>query len=413
MGRRSNGEGSIRKRTDGRYEGVIRLDGKRHSVYGKTRKEASDKLKQLQVRQREGADLSSGKYTVSQLLERWYSASVLKRNKFRTATSHRQIIDNHLIPAFGSIDLVKLRPEPIQDYLDQLSAKGLAPRTLRNIKATLRKALAQALRWRLIGYNPATLVETPKPERVVITPLSAAEARTFLLAVTGDPYELVYLLALYLGLREGEVLGLQLDSIHLAHRTLRVDGALQWQKGKQVRTTPKTETSRRLLPLPGSLVARVEAHMEAQRRTYPESNWLFTDAKGGPLSSYALVRQFKRHLRNAGIRPIRFHDLRHSCATFLIERGEHPRTVMDILGHSQIATTMNIYGHIFDETKVGAVNGLDDFLGVGGQNDGQSAGNPVGQLPKRLVSGDADGPDRAGDADRRHGVPHRRPVKPG
>lgn len=208
-------------------------------------------------------------------------------------------------------------------------------------------------------------------------------------------------------------MGLQLDSIHLAHRTLRVDGALQWQKGKQVRTTPKTETSRRLLPLPGSLVARVEAHMEAQRRTYPESNWLFTDAKGGPLSSYALVRQFKRHLRNAGIRPIRFHDLRHSCATFLIERGEHPRTVMDILGHSQIATTMNIYGHIFDETKVGAVNGLDDFLGVGGQNDGQSAGNPVGQLPKRLVSGDADGPDRAGDADRRHGVPHRRPVKPG
>ena len=105
-----------------------------------------------------------------------------------------------------------------------------------------------------------------------------------------------------------------------------------------------------------------QLHIDKQKELYPDSQWLFTAKDGESISRYTLLNQFQSLLKKAQLRKMRFHDLRHSCATFLIAQGEHPRTVMDILGHSQISTTMNVYGHILDDTRTAAINGLDDLL---------------------------------------------------
>ena len=177
--------------------------------------------------------------------------------------------------------------------------------------------------------------------------------------------EALYLVALLLGLRRGEALGLLIANLDLEQGLVKVDGVLQWQDGKLVRGTTKTKASTQTLPLPPSLVPVLKAHLERQQAKYPLNEYVFASTTGTPINPRNLLRQFKDILRKAGLRDIRFHDLRHTAATFLIARGEHPRTIMDILGHSQISTTMNIYGHILDSTRSDAISGLDTFLNDG------------------------------------------------
>jgi integrase len=169
-------------------------------------------------------------------------------------------------------------------------------------------------------------------------------------------------MTLLLGLREGEVLGILIRNLDLEAGVLHIDSALQYQRGKPVRETTKTQASVRKLPLPPSLVTLLKEHLERQRKRFPDSPYVFTSVTGTPINPRNLVRQFKGLLKKAKLRDIRFHDLRHSCATFLIASGTHPRTVMEILGHSQISTTMNTYGHVLQETQVAAVNGIDKLL---------------------------------------------------
>ena len=361
MARRSTGEGSIGKRADGTYYGTIRLEGKRRWVYGETRKEVAGKLKALQQKHEEGVHLDADRTTVEEFLERWLKDVVKHRNKHKTYTTYEQTIRSHIKPILGKIALGALRPDHIQTLVNDL-AKNKAPRTVRNVRAVLRQALNQAMRWRYVTFNAAALVETPRIEKFEIQPFSREEARRFMEHLKGHRLEALYLMALFLGLREGELLGLLITNLDLAAGTVKVDGMLQWQEGKLVRTTTKTKASVRILPLPASLLPALKEHLQRQQATFPKNPYVFASTAGTPLYPRNLVRQFKGLLEEAGLRAIRFHDLRHTTATFLIARGEHPRTVMDILGHSQISTTLNTYGHILDETRTDAITGLDGFL---------------------------------------------------
>lgn len=363
MSRRASGEGSVGKRPDGTYYGAIRIEGKRHWAYGSTKKEVADKLKALQQKSDQGISLGADKVTVEDFLTRWLEEVIKPTCKFSTYRSYRQMTLNHINPAVGKLTLAALRPDHIQQLVNALHKENKAPRTIRNVRAALRKALNQAIRWRYITFNAASLVETPRIEKFSIQPFTTEEARVFLTHIKGHKLEVLFLLALLLGLREGELLALQFSDFDLAKQSLTISGTLQWRPGTLVRETAKTNASHRTLPLPASVIPLLTAHMAQQRERFPQGKYLFTAARGGPLSPFTLVPQFKALLESAGLRPIRFHDLRHSCATFLIARGEHPRTVMDILGHSQISTTMNIYGHTLDETRTSAIKALDSFLG--------------------------------------------------
>lgn len=361
--RRSSGEGSIGQRKDGLYYGAIRLDGQRHYVYGETRKEVADKLKVLREKHEQGVKLDIGKLTVEAFLERWLEEVVKRKNKYKTYHTYSQCVRNYIIPALGRIVLTALRPDHVQTFVNDLAGSGKAPNTVRNTRAVLRRALNQAMSWRYVTFNAAALVETPRVEPTTIQPLTRDEAKHLLDNLKGHRLEALYLLCLLLGLREGEVLGLLITNLDLDAGKLRVEGTLHWQEGKLVRDTAKTKASIRTLPLPASLVVLLREHLCRQQEQFPDNEYVFASVVGTPLNPRNIVRQFKGLLRKAGLRQeLRFHDLRHSAATFLIARGEHPRTVMEILGHAQISTTMQVYGHVLQETKVAAIAGVEVFL---------------------------------------------------
>ena len=362
MARRASGEGSIGKRKDGTYYGTIRLDGQRQWVYGATRREVVDKLKELRRKAEQGMNRDAEKLTVGDFLDRWLEDVVKVRNKPRTYELYSQIVKKYIKPKLGGILLTALKPDHVQALVNSVKK---APRTIRNVRSVLRRALNQAIRWRYIEYNAAALVEVPRAPKQEVKPLTPEEARQLLDALKGHRLEALYTMALLLGLREGEVLGLLITNLDFEKGTVRIDGALQWNNGKLVRETVKTEASVRTLPLPPSLVPLLKAHLERQQAKFPKNPYVFASTVGTPINRHNRYRQFKALLKKANIRSIRFHDLRHSCATFLIASGVHPRTIMAILGHAQISTTMNIYGHVLDDTQTAAIEGLDELLSGG------------------------------------------------
>ncbi|KPV53876.1 hypothetical protein SE17_07055, partial [Kouleothrix aurantiaca] len=257
--RRGQGEGSIHRRTDGTWCAVVDLgwvNGKRKRkyLYGQTRKEVADKLKAAHHEQAGGADIAPERQTVAAFLETWLEQTVKVRNRAGTYESYAQIVRSHITPAIGHHQLTKLLPEHIQVMLNRLTDAGLAPRTVRNVRAVLRDALNQALKRRRIAFNAAALVEIPRAEKPVIAPLTSEQSRALLAAVRGEPLEALYRIALSLGLRRGEVLALRWEDIDFEQRQLRVSGSVRRSGGVLMRRAPKTQSSIRTLPLPTILL---------------------------------------------------------------------------------------------------------------------------------------------------------------
>jgi len=214
--------------------------------------------------------------------------------------------------------------------------------------------------------NVATLVDVPGTTTFTAEPLDDVQAKRLLEVISAHRWEVLYRIALGLGLRRGEILGLRWEDVDFAAATLRISGSLQRQRGRLERTATKTDASRRTIALPPTLLALLREHQARQadeRAIAPrwhDSGLVFTSSVGTPIEPSDISHHFKQLLRAAGLpERTRFHDLRHSCATLLIVMGIHPRVVMEILGHSQISTTMNIYAHVLPRVQREAVTGLD------------------------------------------------------
>lgn len=362
--RRGPGEGTITQRADGRWMarldlGIVNGKRKRQTLYGKTRKEVAEKLTKSQHDRQQGLPIAVARQTVGQFLDRWLEDVVRPTVRAKTLHSYAQMVRLHLKPALGHHQLAKLTPQHVQAMLNEKLNSGLSPRTVQYLRAILRRALGQALKWELVTRNVATLVDPPRVTRPEMVSFDPTQARRFLDAVKGDRLEAMYSVALALGLRQGEALGLRWQDIDLDSGILRVSVALQKVRGEQPRLVePKTRQSRRTLALPQAIVARLRAHRARQCEEilrlgsgWNGSAWnlVFTNAVGGPLDARHVVRGFKAILTKAGLPDIRFHDLRHSCASLLVAQGVHPRTVMDLLGHSTIKLTMDTYAHVMPE----------------------------------------------------------------
>jgi integrase len=375
MTRRARGSGSIYQRADGRWTARVHdAAGKRIDLYAETKKEVTAKLREAERALEQGAPVrSSDKLTVALFLGRWIE-STTPTIRPSTALSYRQIVKLHLIPTLGHLSLAQLRPDHVDELLRAKLATGLSPRTVTYIRAVLRRALGQAVRWGLIGRNVATLVDPPRQVRTEISPLDPAECRRLLKQVRGDRLEGLYTVALASGLRQGELFGLQWPDVDLAGSSLAVRRSWGLTATGLDFVEPKSERSRRTLQLPALAVAALRAHRKRQlaERLLVGEAWrgkdfdlVFCTPIGTPLDSRNVTHAFQRHLAKAGIPRRRFHDLRHSAATLLLLQGVSPRVVQEILGHSSVTLTLGTYSHVLPSLERDAADRMDAALRKG------------------------------------------------
>ena len=222
--------------------------------------------------------------------------------------------------------------------------------------------------------NVAKFAQPPRIARSEIQPLTPDEVRTFLAANEGDRLEALFLVALGVGLRQGEVLGLAWSDIDLTAATIRVHHALQRVDGRLELVEPKSVTSRRVVPAPAIVPDALREHRRRQLREHllAGSRWhddpcdlVFTTTVGTPMDGVAVTRRFKAVVAAAGLPDQRFHDLRHACASLLLAQGVAPRVVMETLGHSQISLTLNTYNHVIPALGREAADRMDAMLRPG------------------------------------------------
>ena len=292
--RRGNGEGSIGQRRNGKWQGAVRLpDGRRKYVYGDSRDEVRRKLN-VTIQALEGGTLSDSRgMTVGSFLDQWLAEVVAPNRRPWTYKGYEVHVRLHLKPRIGHVLIEKLAPLQIQQLLNAKKASGLSAKSVRGIRGTLSNALNHAIRWNLISRNPAVLVDAPRLEHYEINPLTPDEARVFLAAMQGDRLEALYSVALAMGLRRGEILGLRWQDVDLDLGYLKVSKQQQrWARQTQL-VEPKSARSRRPLVMPALIAASLKQHRDRQlreraRQPVPGSTWIWFSQ---PRSESPLTRQ--------------------------------------------------------------------------------------------------------------------------
>jgi len=333
----------------------------------KTKDEANALLEQMQRDAAQGLAMSTNEQTTGQFLAAWLSDTVKPRLASRTHEDYAETVKRHIEPHIGGIPLARLTPQEVQKMLVVL-ATNVSPQMALRARRILRAALNRAMKWGYITRNAAALTDAPKVTPRETTALTPAEATAFLAAVADDRLEALYTVALALGLRQGEALGLRWQDVDLEAGTLAVRYQLQRVDGKPALVEPKTPKSRRTLALPALAVDALRRHRvrQLEERLWAGIRWqeqglIFTSTIGTPVDEHNLRKQFRALLVAAKIRHIRFHDLRHSAGSLLAAQGATGRDIMEVLGHSQISTTVR-YTHVYDERRAELAAMMDTAL---------------------------------------------------
>jgi len=362
MGRRSANEGSIyRRKKDGLWCAQYLVDTpegktKRKYIYGQKRKDVADKLAEVQRERGESLLLDAGNLTVAEFLANWLEA---EKESVRESTHARrkQLLRLHIYPHIGSTRLTKLNAPHVQRLNARKLDEGLSPGTVRLIHANLSKALQKAVRWRLVSVNVARAATAPKNTAQEVKPLTREQVKELLEAARGDRFECLYVLAVTCGLRRGELLGLKYEDIDLKRGTLQVRRSVS--NGKV--NLPKTSKSRRSIKLSRTAIEALKRH---KMRQTVLSEWVFCTHKGTPISSQNLLWKAWENIRErAGLpKGTHLHQLRHTCATLLLQENVHPKLVSSLLGHSTIKQPLDTYSHVLDNMLGSVARGMDNVL---------------------------------------------------
>lgn len=367
--KRGNGEGSITRYNKQLWWARITVqtvDGpKRKAFYGKTRSEVAGKMNQA-LADYNGVVLESEEVTLEQYLKRWLESAVKPSVKLSTYESYEYIVRRHLVPTLGGKKLRKLTSSEVEVLYRQKLESGLSRRTVQLIHTTLHRALEQAVKRRLLAHNVTKAVDAPKPDKADKKYLTPEQVKVFLEAAKGEELEALFVLAVTAGLREGELLGLRWQDVDLSTGTLQVRQQLTRTRGAMSFTKPKNGRGRNVKLMDVAIQALLK-HREANYKSSPGNeshvDLVFTTSAGTPLDVANLTyRSFRPLLARADLPQIRFHDLRHTCATLFLSRGTHPKIVQEILGHSTISVTMDTYSHVLPNMQGDAVTAMEKFL---------------------------------------------------
>ncbi len=373
MAKRANGEGSIHQRKDGRWCASLTLDrGRRKHFLGHSRKEVARALAAAIDTREKGGIVTTARQSVSQFFASWLDAAKPSL-KPRTHTRYEELVRLHVVPELGGASLTRLTPQHLQRlYAKKLDA-GLSPTTVNHLHAVIHKALATAVRWGLTNRNVADLVDPPRNNHFEMATLSPEQARVLLNAAAGDRLEALYVLALTTGMREGELLALRWKDIDLEGARVHIRGSMQATKtGLKIAET-KTAGSRRQVTLSKQPLEALRRHRVAQAEerlrtaaVWEDNDLVFANHVGRPMTAQNLLRRsFEPLLKRAGLPRMRFHDLRHSAATLLLGEGIHPKIVAEMLGHTRISTTLDLYSHVTPTMQRDAALAMEALLSSG------------------------------------------------
>lgn len=361
--RAASGESSIYKDEAGRWHGYVSMGLKengrrdRRHVSGTRRADVVAKVRALEAKRDAGTAEAAGRApTVGDWLDHWLEHIASRRVRARTLESYEALVRLHLRPGIGHHRLDRLQPEHLEQlYGSLLEDKGLSPATVLRLHRVLSRALRVAMQRGKIARNVATLVDPPAVKRpTTALPLTVDEARRVLQSAEQARNSARWTVALAVGLRQSETLGLRWSDIDLDVGTLTVRRGLHRVAGKGlVYEEPKAERSRRTLALPVPLVMALRRHrgVQLEERQAAGSLWeehdlVFAQVNGRPLDKRSDWEGWKALLTRAGVREVRLHDGRHTAATLLLSEGVHPRVVMELLGHAQMRTTTDTYSHV-------------------------------------------------------------------
>lgn len=375
--RRGRGEGGIYQRTDGAWVANLNLgydpQGKRlrRVVYGKTKREVQDKLLQLQEDALHGRSVKPEKLTFAQHYEDWLRTKEATRRS-ATHLKYQRIGKVHLLPVFGHLQMKDLDYRRINAFYQSLDQKGLAKSSIATIAAALKASLEDAVRKGLLPNNPAKLAMPRTPGHKEARFLTPEEIKAFLETAKGERLEDAFILALNTGLRPGEWLGLPWDAVDLKGRKLTVKQALHEEDGKVFLGEVKTKAARRTISLPAPAFEalrrqhkrQLEEQLAAGGSWHNDAGLVFTDTQGGFLRRTNVERRdLKRICKRAGLENVTLHSFRHTHASILIARGVDIKTISRRLGHENITTTLQVYGHLLPGQDEGAAQRMEEFLG--------------------------------------------------
>lgn len=375
--KRANGEGSITRRKDGRYQASLTVGWKydpekkrtrqeRLWKYG-TRRECRDWLDDMVARRDSGRLSGRPLKTVGDFLNAWLEEVVKPNRRAQTYESYSSFVRIHFIPALGTVPLDKLGPRHVLSLRSKAKERGVSDGTVGHLITVLGIALNVAVDWGLLSYNPASRVEKPREERQERPLLTTHQAQVLMAAVSRDRLFALYVLQLMFGLRIGEVCGLRWEDVDLDAGRLQVRHQLQRRPGGVLAlSVVKTTSGRREVLLPRLAIEVLRRHRASQQeeaRAYGprwhDGDYVYTQEDGRPLEPQLLRRLFYRVLDEAGLPRVHFHDLRHAAGTRLAEDGVDVKVISAILGHANTTITRELYLHTTPRMKQDVADRLD------------------------------------------------------
>ena len=370
----AKGSGCPYKRKDGRWEARATINGKRRSFYGDKQSDVLRAMRAALAAADDGIYFEPSRLRVGQWLETWLDEYVQPSCKPLTLATYRSRARTHIIPALGNIKLTELNATHIQAFYNDLTRReGLSPKTVKNIHGILHKCLSQAVKLRYIAYNPADACETPRMEAREIKPLTETEISDFLkLIQDGEELCDLFTVALFTGMREGEICGLSWDAVNFRDGVITVKQQLQKEKKKggvfYIATT-KNDKARTITPAPYvmNLLRQVrlrqsEAALKAGGAWENKWNLVFTNPLGRYIVPQTALKRFKAVARQIGRPDARFHDMRHTYAVASIQEGDDIKTVQSNLGHATASFTLDVYGHVSEKMKQESAARMERFI---------------------------------------------------
>ena len=377
---KANMPGQIKRRNAGSWTVIIDMgndpaSGRRRQIWRSvrgTKRQAQELLTELLHQRDNGIDIPSGRATVATFLEYWLANSAKLNCAPATVLQYQWAVRKHLVPAFGSVALTKLRPGHVQALYGKLNDGGLTARSILHIHRVLKAALTQAVAWQMLATNPAAGATPPRPERYEPPVLSPADVRRLLTSADEEGYGPLIHTAVMTGLRRGELQGLRWTDVSQDDAVLYVRQAAQWlpHKGWTFRQ-PKTSKSRRGVALGPETLAVLRRHRLSQAEArlavgvYEDHGLVFASPFGTPIDPSHLRRVWARIVKNAELPDLHFHDCRHVSATLALQAGINPKVVSERLGHSSVGLTLDTYSSVLPTMQAGAAEAVEQLVAVG------------------------------------------------